>query len=72
LKGRVETGLSLNIDTEVESLETFRAESICPAYGHRQRRLPASEVDEKVLGKIKQIRLKHPELPVCIDGGVLS
>lgn len=71
LEGRVEVGLALNQETPVEAITPYR-ESIqfVQLMGIDRIGFQHQPFDEKVIGKIREVRLKYPGLPVSIDGGV--
>lgn len=76
LKDRVEVGLALNIDTPIESIHDAK-------YGVDQGNVQFIQLmgidnvgfqhqafDEKVIGRVKYVRLKYPGMPISVDGGV--
>lgn len=76
LKGRVETGMALNVDTPIDVIGD-------PKFGVKEGSLQfiqlmgidhvgfqGQEFDAKVIDKIKQVKKMCPDYPVSIDGGV--
>lgn len=77
LKGRVEVGLALNIDTPIESISkivgtTKLTDSIqlIQLMGIDKIGYQGQKFDDKVIEKIKEVRKFFPDLPISIDGGV--
>ncbi len=76
LTGRVELGLALNMDTPIEVLDEPRfklhegAIQFIQLMGIDHIGFQGEKFDEKVIGRIKEARMKHPALPIAIDGGV--
>lgn len=71
LNGRVEVGLALNEETPVENIIPYR-ESInfVQLMGIDRMGFQNQPFDDKVVGRIREVRLKYPGLPISIDGGV--
>ena len=71
LKGKVEIGLALNIDTPLDAVEPYKDK-----IGHIQLMgidnvgFQGQVFDEKVIAKIKEAKKKYPDLAIQIDGGV--
>jgi ribulose-phosphate 3-epimerase len=71
LGGRVEIGLALNEDTSLEAVEPyFEHVNFIQLMGIDNIGFQGQAFDEKVIGRIKEVRLKYPTLPISIDGGV--
>lgn len=76
LQGRVEVGLALNIDTPIEMIQDSRFKiheggvQFIQLMGIDHIGFQGQEFDDKVVGRVKQVRLTHPGLPISIDGGV--
>ncbi|TAK94493.1 hypothetical protein EPO05_06310 [Patescibacteria group bacterium] len=76
LAGRVDIGLALNIETSIEELQvpSYKLQEgniqFVQLMGIDRIGFQAQEFDEKVIGRVKQVRLKYPGLPISIDGGV--
>jgi ribulose-phosphate 3-epimerase len=78
LKGRVEVGLALNIDTPIERIAQFNNETIQQPVGIQFIQLmgidhigfQGQEFDSKVIEKIKEVKKMFPDYPISIDGGV--
>ena len=76
LRGRVEIGLALNMDTPVETIHDSRFKILeddiqfIQLMGIDHIGFQGQSFDEKVIGRIKQVRLKYPTIPISIDGGV--
>ena len=77
LQGRVEVGVALNEDTPITILEE-------PRFGVHEGKVGFVQLmgidrigyqhqpfDDRVLGRIKEVRLKYPAMPISVDGGVL-
>ncbi len=71
LAGRAEVGLALNEDTPVETISEYR-ESIqfVQLMGIANIGFQHQPFDDKVIGRIKEVRLKYPGLVISVDGGV--
>ncbi len=67
----VEIGLALNIDTPNEALDEFMPKiDFVQFMGIAKIGFQGQSFDEKVLYKIKDLRMKHPSAIITIDGGV--
>jgi ribulose-phosphate 3-epimerase len=70
------------MDTPVEMIEKFRGYSSAESsngqtpiqfvqlMGIDHIGFQGQEFDEKVIGRVKHLRLKYPGLPISVDGGV--
>ncbi len=67
IDNRIEVGLAFNIDTEIVVREGI---SSIQLMGIDHIGFQGQEFDTKVIDKIKEARIKYPELPITIDGGV--
>lgn len=71
LQDRVEIGLALNEDTSVDAINVYREKiSFVELMGIDRIGFQGQAFDEKVDGRIKEVRIKFPGLPISIDGGV--
>lgn len=67
IDNRVEVGLAFNLDSEIDYREGI---SSIQLMGIDIIGLQGQKFDTKVFDKIKEARMKYPELPITIDGGV--
>jgi ribulose-phosphate 3-epimerase len=71
LKGFVEIGIALNIDTPIEKIKPFLGEvDFVQCMGIAQIGFQGQPFDERVLEKISTLRKDYPELTISVDGGV--
>jgi ribulose-phosphate 3-epimerase len=71
LKGKVEIGLALNIDTSLDVLEAYKNKiQYIQLMGIDNVGFQGQAFDEKVIAKIKEVKEKYPGVLVQIDGGV--
>lgn len=71
ISGRVEVGLAINIETPIEALQPFIGQiQFVQCMGIDRIGFQGQAFDDKVLDKIKEIRVKYPEMIVSVDGGV--
>ncbi len=71
LEGRVEVGLALNVDTPLDAITPHREKiNFVQLMGIDTIGFQHQPFDEKVLGRIKEVRMKFPGLPISVDGGV--
>ncbi|MDE1975603.1 MAG: hypothetical protein KGI49_03820 [Patescibacteria group bacterium] len=71
IQGLVEAGLALNESTDLAVIEKYRDKiSFVQLMGIDRIGFQGQPFDERVVGRIKQVRLAHPALPISIDGGV--
>lgn len=71
LQGRLEVGLALDEKTELEVMDGYGDRlSFVQLMGIDRVGFQGQAFDHNVVGRIKQVRLKHPELPISVDGGV--
>ena len=71
LTGAVEIGMAFAIDTPFDLLDLHHERiQFVQLMGIDNVGFQHQAFDEKVLGRIKQVRLKYPGLPISIDGGV--
>lgn len=71
LSGVVEVGLALNIDTPLDLIELHQERlNFIQLMGIDHIGFQHQAFDEKVLGKIKEVKAKYPDLAISIDGGV--
>lgn len=71
LADRVEIGLALNIDTPLSAIEPHRdAIQFIQCMGIDRVGFQGQEFDERAVGRVREIRLAYPGLPISVDGGV--
>ena len=70
LQGRVEIGLALNIDTPISMINDKLEINFIQLMGIDHIGFQGQHFDEKVLNKIKEVKMAFPDLPIQIDGGV--
>jgi len=71
IDGRVEVGLALNIETSLDVIAKHREGiQFVQLMGIDHVGFQHQAFDNKVDGKIKELRMKLPGLPISIDGGV--
>jgi len=64
-------GVAINIDTPISALENIIDDvSVVQCMGIARIGYQHEKFDERVIGKIKEIRAKYPDIIVSIDGGV--
>lgn len=67
----LEVGVAINIDTPISALENIIDDiSVVQCMGIARIGFQNEKFDERVLGKIKEIKAKYPEVLISIDGGV--
>jgi len=71
LTDKVEIGLALNEDTPVETISKYHERiQFVQLMGIDQIGFQHQPFDEKVIGRVREVRLKYPGLPIAVDGGV--
>jgi ribulose-phosphate 3-epimerase len=71
LQGRAEVGLAFNVETPIDIIEKFKDRiQFIQCMGIDRIGFQGQPFDEAVTRKIKEIKLKYPEMPVSVDGGV--
>ena len=76
LLGKVEIGLALNIDTPLDILERHKDKIVDCTIKYVQLMgidnvgFQGQAFDEKVIGKVKEVKKKYSELAIQIDGAV--
>jgi len=71
LGGRVEIGLALSESTSIDAIEQYRDHfNFIQLMGIDNVGFQGQSFDDKVIGRVKQVRLKYPTIPISIDGGV--
>lgn len=71
LAGRVELGLALNETTPIDTIGTYRENiQFIQLMGIDRIGYQSQPFDERVIGRVKEVRLKYPGLPISVDGGV--
>ena len=67
----LEVGVAINIDTPISALENIIDDiSVVQCMGIARIGFQHEKFDERVIGKIKEIREKYPEVAISVDGGV--
>jgi len=67
----IEGGLALQIDEDISVLEAFVGRmSFVQCMGIAEIGVQGNMLDERVLQKIKDIRVRFPDLTIVVDGGV--
>lgn len=67
----LEVGVAINIDTPISALEHIIDDiSVVQCMGIARIGFQHEKFDERVIGKIKEIREKYPDVIVSVDGGV--
>lgn len=71
LAERVEIGLALNEETPVEAITPYRELiNFVQLMGIDRIGFQHQHFDENVIGRVREVRLKYPGLPIAVDGGV--
>lgn len=71
LRGVVEIGLAINVQTPIEALEPYVADAdFIQCMGIRRIGFQGEPFDEEVVAKIESLREKYPEKIISVDGGV--
>ena len=71
LSGRVEVGLAFGMDTPWDLLDLHHERiQFVQLMGIDRVGFQHQAFDDKVIGRVKQVRLKYPLLPISVDGGV--
>jgi ribulose-phosphate 3-epimerase len=71
LEGRVEIGLALNESTPIETIAPYRDRiQFVQLMGIDNVGFQHQPFDPKVIGRIKEVRMKFPGMPISVDGGV--
>jgi ribulose-phosphate 3-epimerase len=67
----LEVGIAINIDTPISALEKFIDDiSFVQCMGIARIGFQNEKFDDKVIGKIKEIKIKYPGILISVDGGV--
>jgi len=67
----VSVGVALNIDTQNETLDRYLPKiDLVQFMGIARIGYQGEPFDERVIPKIKELREKHPETIISVDGGV--
>lgn len=70
-RGSVEVGVALNTDTSNDALEPYLSKiDFVQFMGIAQIGFQGEPFDERVISKIEELRRKHPETIISVDGGV--
>lgn len=71
LNGRAEIGLALNEGTPIETIAKYREDiNFVQLMGIDQIGFQHQPFDDRVIGRVREVRLKFPGLPISVDGGV--
>lgn len=71
LNGLAEIGLALNIQTPISEIDKYKDQiSYVQFMGITKIGFQGQAFDPRVLGKIKEIKEKYPDLIIQVDGGV--
>lgn len=71
LTGRTEVGLALNEETPAETIGPYRETiQFVQLMGIDRIGFQHQPFDPAVIGRIREVRLKYPGLPISVDGGV--
>jgi len=67
----LEIGIAINTTTPIDKLDSFiNSIDFVQCMGIEHIGFQGEKFDERVLGQIKDLRLKYPELKISVDGGV--
>ncbi len=71
IKDSVEIGLALNVETPLEIIEKYINDiNFIQCMGIDNIGFQGQDFDAKVIDKVKQIRIKYPDVVISVDGGV--
>lgn len=71
LLGRVEIGLALAEETPISAIGRYREKiSSVQLMGIEKVGFQHQAFDDRVIGRVREARLKYPGLPISVDGGV--
>ncbi len=71
LSGRIEVGIALNEETSLEVIAQYREHiDFVQLMGIDRIGFQHQPFDDKVIGRVGEVRLKYPDLPISVDGGV--
>ncbi|MDR3557911.1 MAG: hypothetical protein P4L61_00070 [Candidatus Pacebacteria bacterium] len=71
LQGKVDIGIALNIDTQLDAIKPFEGKiGYIQLMGIDNVGFQGQAFDEKVIAKIKEAKEKYPDLALQIDGSV--
>lgn len=71
LLGRVEIGLALAEETPISAIGRYREKiSSVQLMGIEKVGFQHQVFDDRVIGRVREARLKYPGLPISVDGGV--
>jgi len=71
LSGRVEIGLALNEETSIDIINEYKELiNFVQLMGIDRIGYQHQPFDEKVIGRVKEVKLKFHGLPISVDGGV--
>ncbi len=71
IKGKVEIGLALNMETSIDSIDSYIDDiSSVQLMGIDNIGFQGQQFDEKVLERVVEVRMKYPDLTITVDGGV--
>ena len=70
-KDNIDIGIAINTTTDISKLEPFiNCVDFVQCMGIEKIGFQGEPFDERVLGQIKELRLKYPELKISVDGSV--
>ena len=70
-KDNIDIGIAINTGTDIKKLEPFiNCVDFVQCMGIERIGFQGETFDERVLGQIKDLRLKYPELKISVDGSV--
>ena len=70
-KDNIDIGIAINTGTDIKKLEPFiNCVDFVQCMGIERIGFQGEPFDERVLGQIKDLRLKYPELKISVDGSV--
>lgn len=71
LAGRIDVGIALSEETSIDTIAGYRENiSFIQLMGIDRIGFQHQPFDDKVIGRVKEARLKYPGLPISVDGGV--
>jgi ribulose-phosphate 3-epimerase len=70
-KDNMEIGIAINTTTDIKKLEPFiNHVDFIQCMGIEKIGFQGEPFDERVLNQIKNLKLKYPEIKICVDGSV--
>jgi len=69
--GRVETGIAINTDTPVSTIEPYTNKiQFIQCMGINRIGYQGQPFDRRVLDRVREVRAIYPDMPISVDGGV--